>query len=98
MSKVAGPGVLEVMLTEGGTETVYVQFGATILKSEEDDDKQQLVPFNHTEVGDSLVYFGLTKCPPAAGFDAYVVVLTDEMDEDEDDDWRSGAPQGAGES
>lgn len=81
------PGVLEVSLTEGGTgtETVYVQPGATILKSEEDDDKQELVPFNQIKVGDSIVYFGLPVCQASSKFNAFVVVIVHGQDSEDDD-------------
>ena len=73
------PGVLEVSLTEGGTgtETVYVQPNATILKSQEDDDRQELVPFTQIKAGDSIVYFGLPECQDTSKFNAYVVVIVD---------------------
>jgi hypothetical protein len=79
VSKVVGPGVLEVSLTEGGigTETVYVQTGATILKSKEDGDKQELVTFAQIRVDDSIVYFGLPVCQESSKFNAYVVVIID---------------------
>ena len=76
VSKVT-PGALEVALTgdRTGTETVYVQPGAVILRSEEDGDKQELVPFTQIKVGDSIVYFGLAVCQDSSKFNAYVVVI-----------------------
>ena len=76
MSKVT-PGALEVALTgdRTGTETVYVQPGAVILRSEEDGDKQELVPFTQIKVGDSIAYFGLAVCQDSSKFNAYVVVI-----------------------
>jgi Domain of unknown function (DUF4382) len=79
VSKVVGPGVLEVALTEGGsgigTETVYVQTGATILKSTEGSGKQELLTFAQINVGDSIVYFGLPVCQDSSKFNASVVVI-----------------------
>ena len=78
VSNVVGPGVLEVALTEGGTETetVYVQTGATILKSTEGSGKQELLTFAQINVGDSNVYFGLPPvCQDSSNFNASVVVI-----------------------
>jgi len=76
VSKVT-PGVLEVVLTgdRTGTETVYVQPGAVILRSEEDGDKQELVPFAQIKVGDSIVYFDLPVRQDSSKFNAYIVVI-----------------------
>ena len=54
---------------------MYVQPGAVILRSEEDGDKQELVPFTQIKVGDSIVYFGLAVCQDSPNFNAYIVVI-----------------------
>jgi hypothetical protein len=64
---------LTVTLTGGGTETVYIEPGATILNSQ--GDLQALIAFGGIKVGDSIAYFGLAGCGTDIRFHAFVVVI-----------------------
>jgi hypothetical protein len=64
---------LGVTLAGGSTETVFVEPGATILKSNQGD--QTWASFADIKQGDSIAYFGLVGCGTDTGFHAFVVVI-----------------------
>ncbi len=68
----SGSRTLTVDLGGDLTETVYVEPGATILKSQGGD--QILVSFEDIKADDSIAYFGLVGCTDTQ-FPAFVVVI-----------------------
>jgi hypothetical protein len=64
-----------VNLGAGKTATVYVESGATILKSS--GENQVLAGFGDINPGDSVAYFGLPGCGTDTQFYAFVAVIGD---------------------
>jgi hypothetical protein len=74
-STYASSRMVVVNLGDGKTETVYVESGATILRSS--GENQDLVGFGDIKPGDSVAYFGLPGCGTDPQFYAFVVVIGD---------------------
>lgn len=64
---------LTIQLDGGISEQVYVEYGATIIES--NNGLQNLRDFSDIRIGDYLIYFGLTDCQFTKPFHAFVVVI-----------------------
>ncbi|MGQ9694425.1 MAG: DUF4382 domain-containing protein [Thermodesulfobacteriota bacterium] len=65
--------LLTIGLAGGGSEEVYVEPGATILES--NNGIQGLKQFADLNVGDYVIYFGLSACQVGDPFHAFVLVV-----------------------
>jgi hypothetical protein len=75
-----------ISTTTGDRRSITVPVGAKILKCEKEDGEQkEFLSFDDIEVGDVIVYFGLPVCGNSSAFNAFVVLVVDEYDDDSGD-------------